>query len=71
MLSSHHRFKSRHERFEFPQHAFSSKGALVAAATADEKHVSKHFTETFKRPAHGRLTQETSLCSARHMAFFE
>jgi hypothetical protein len=70
-FSSHDGFKPGHERLQLAQHAFSPHGTLVAAPTANEEDISKHLTEPFERPAHGRLTQKAPFCRACHVLFFQ
>jgi hypothetical protein len=71
LLSSHHSFEPRHERFQLPQHTFPTSRALIGSSTTNEKGISEHLAQPLQRPAHGRLAQETSFRRACYVPFFQ
>ena len=72
LFSSHHGLKPRHERLQLSQHAFSPHRALIGAAVTDRRGSPNVSRNPLQRPAHRRLTQETSFfCRTGDMALLQ
>jgi hypothetical protein len=71
LLSPDHGLQPGHERLHISEDTFSSYGTFVASPAADQKYISKHFTEPIESPTHGRLTEKAPFGGARHMLFLQ
>jgi len=64
-----HGLESTHDRFQFPQDAFSPNGPLVSTPSANEEWISQGLAQPIQRTAHRGLTQKTPFGSAGDVPF--